>query len=142
MLGSISHSSLCLIHSFKIQPGSAGWSRTRPTHDWNQARLKKNKGRKNPIWPGGLTWQPGQKPDYNPLTFVFFLLKRYRFKFFLKKNWPDQNPEPEPLTRTATRPDLKIMILWTHVEVSNQIELKHGNIHNIIISQPFLSALM
>jgi hypothetical protein len=33
------------------------------------------------------------------LIFVFFLLKRHRFDFFKKKNWPGQpgqNPKPVP----------------------------------------------
>ena len=135
MLGSISHSSYCHIHSFKTRPGPVSRVRTRPIHGWNRVRLKKNRGRKNPEWPGGLT----RRPIHNPLTFVFsFYWNDVVLIFNKKKNWPGQNPKPEPLTG----PDLKIIVLLTHVEVSNQIELKHGHIHNIIISQPFLSALM
>ena len=38
-------------------------------------------------WPGDPVdpAKPGQKPGYNPLTFVFFLLKWRRFEFFLNR---------------------------------------------------------
>jgi len=39
-------------HSFKIQLGPTGWL---GIQSWNRAGLKKNRGRKNPVWPGGLT---------------------------------------------------------------------------------------
>jgi hypothetical protein len=45
--------------------------------------LKKKQGKEKL----GVTRRPGQKPGCNSLTFVFFfLLKRRRFDFFLKKN--------------------------------------------------------
>ena len=62
-----------IIHSFETRPGLVGRPGAETGPDW-----RKNRGKKNPVWPG-------QKPDCNPLTFVF-LLKRRRFNF--KKIWP------------------------------------------------------
>jgi hypothetical protein len=55
------------------------------------------------------------RPVANPLTFVFFLLKRRRFDFLKKKIDPGdpviyQNPEPGPWIGPATRPGLKTML--------------------------------
>jgi len=101
-------------NSFKIRSGSAGRSGTWPIRGWNRAGLKKNRGRKNPVWtddPVDPT-RPSQKLGCNPLT--FFLLKRRRFYFF-KKNWPGwfgnlvktrwlgQNLELEPWTGSSLK---------------------------------------
>jgi len=51
--------------------------------------------------------RPGQNPVTNPLTFVFFLLKRHRFKFFFKElTRPTRsNPvtRPKPGTQALDR---------------------------------------
>jgi hypothetical protein len=73
-------------YSFKTRPGPTGRSEAEIELGW-----RKNRRRKNPVWPGWpseLTRQdparPGQKPGCNPLTFIF-LLKRRRFDFLKKK---------------------------------------------------------
>jgi hypothetical protein len=73
-------------HSFETRPGPAG----RP-----RAGLTTKRGEKKP----GVT---RQDPVINPLIFVFFLLKRRRFDFFLKEltrpTW--SNPMTRPKSRT------------------------------------------
>ena len=61
---------------------------------------RKNRGRKNPVWPGGLTRQNSVKNSVVTRWFYFFLLKRHRFDL-KKKNWPGP----------ATGPGLKNMLL-------------------------------
>jgi hypothetical protein len=77
-------------HSFETGPvwrvdSGPGWPGAGTGPGW-----RKNRRRKNPVWPG-------QKPSCNPLTFVF-LLKRRRFNFFKKLTrtiwWFGQNPKP------------------------------------------------
>jgi hypothetical protein len=92
-------------HSFKIR--SAGRPGARAGSGW-----RKNRGRKNPMWPGDLVKNHG----CNPLTFVLFFTKTMLFWFKKKKEltratrWPSQNLEPGPWTEPATGPGLKTMV--------------------------------
>jgi hypothetical protein len=61
-----------------LKSAPAGLPGTQLTRGWSQVGLKKNKGIKNSAWPG-------QKPGYDPLTFVFFFFTKttsFWFKFF------------------------------------------------------------
>jgi len=69
-------------HTFKTQLSSTGRS---GIQSWNRAGLKKNRGRKNPVWPSGLTWQD---PVKNPIVtrwLVFFIKTTSFWFFYLKK---------------------------------------------------------
>jgi hypothetical protein len=73
-----------MISAVVFKPGSAGRPVTRLTRSWNWAGLKKNMGKKNPMWPSGLTRQdPVKKTGCNPLIFVFYFTCSFDFK---KKN--------------------------------------------------------
>jgi hypothetical protein len=90
-------------HSFETRPGPAGHPGARTGPGW-----RKNEGRKNPVWPdwpGRLTQWPGCKPVDFYYFFIFFT-KTMSFWFFLKTNWPGQNPEPGPWAG----PGLKTML--------------------------------
>jgi hypothetical protein len=69
---------MCVNHSFKTRPGGS-------TRDLGlepsrvEEKIGEEKTRCDPA-------RLGQKPSCNPLTFVFFLLKRHRFVFLKKKN--------------------------------------------------------
>jgi hypothetical protein len=52
---------------------------------------------------------PGKKPGYNPLTFVFFLLKRRRFDFLKKLDPDDPVTRSKPGTWVLNRTGLKTM---------------------------------
>lgn len=54
---------LAWFQNIVLKPGPTGWSGTRLIWGWNWTRLKKNKGKKNPVWPGwpdGLSRRPGK----------------------------------------------------------------------------------
>jgi hypothetical protein len=91
-------------HSFETRHGPAGRHRTRPTRGWNRVGLKKKQGKKNPVWPGK-TWL---KTRLQPVN--FFLLKRCRFDFFIKKIDPGNlvtRSKPGPWIE----PGLKTMVI-------------------------------
>ena len=68
---------MSFIHSFEIRPDSAGRSGTRPTQGRVEEKTDEGKTRCDPIDP--------PRPGCKPVDFCFFLLKRRRFDFFLKK---------------------------------------------------------
>jgi hypothetical protein len=61
-----------------LKPGPAGRLGTR---SWSQTELKKNRERKNPVWPG------------DPVDFCFFFTKTTLF-WFKKKNWSERPGDP------------------------------------------------
>jgi len=76
---------------------------TRPIRGWNRLGWRKNRRRKNPVWPSDPI-RPGQKPVATRWL-LFFLLKWRRFDLKkidpsdpVKTQWPSQNPEPGPWT--------------------------------------------
>jgi hypothetical protein len=44
------------------------------------------------------------KPGCNPLIFIFFLLKRYRFDFFLNRDWPGRPGDPVKIRNPSLGP--------------------------------------
>jgi hypothetical protein len=74
------------MHSFKTWFGLTGQFETWLVQNWNRVELKKNRGWKNPVWPGNPV-DPA-RPIKNPIVtrWLFFLLKRYSFDFLKKIN--------------------------------------------------------
>ena len=93
---------LYIIYIIVLKPGPAGRPETRPTRGWNRAGLKKNRGRKNPVWPG-----------CNPLTFIFFITKTTLF-WLKKKNW---------LVRPGDLIKTQITMVYIHVDPSKVLFL-------------------
>ena len=109
-------------HIFETRPGPTGRPRTR---GWNRAGLKKKREKKKP----GVTWLTRRvdlaRPGCKLVDFFFFLLKRRRFDFFIKKNWPGQNLEPGLWTGPATGPSLKTMtIILSNIFLKTNINVK------------------
>ena len=96
------------VYAIVLKPGSA-WrvdpgpgrpgTRTRP--GW-----KKNKGRKNSVWPGWPGELTRQDPVVNPLTFVFFI-KTTLFWFKKKTNPADPVTWSKPKTRALDWADYR-----------------------------------
>jgi hypothetical protein len=84
---------MSFIHSFEIRPDLVGRPGTRPTQ--GRVEEKTDEGKT------GVTRLTRQDPVANPLTFVFFLLKRRRFDFFKKKL--TRSTRSNPVTRLKPR---------------------------------------
>jgi hypothetical protein len=94
-------------YSFETRPGPPGRPGTGPTRGWNRAGWRKNRVKKNPVWPG-------QKPGCNPLTFVF-LLKRYRFDLKKRIDTGDPVTRSKPETRTLNLEPSRIKKNYAHI---------------------------
>jgi len=111
----------CYMHSFETRSGKSTWDSADPGLELGRVEEKIEEG-KNRCDPA----RPDQKLGCNPLTFVFFLLKRRRFDF--KKTWPGrpgQNPEP----RFWTGPGLKTMVICIC-----RVNKKHGKTRNFLLA--------
>ena len=115
------------VYAIVLKPGSAwrvdpgpGRPGTRTGPGW-----KKNKGRKNSVWPGWPGELTRQDPVVNPLTFVFFIkttLFWFKKKLIQPTRWPGQNPKPEFWTGPTTGPGLKTMVYARHGQVSHKAQ--------------------
>jgi len=103
-----------LSETIVLKPGLAWWV------DPGSGRLgartgsgwRKNRGRKNQVWPNwleGLTRQDSIKTQFQSVDFFFILLKRCRFDLKKKEltRGPSQNPEHRPWIGPTTGPGLK-----------------------------------
>ena len=87
-------------HSFETRPGPAGQPELEPGRV--EEKTGEEKTRCDPTDP--VTWLTRRVDPVTRLQtcwlLLLFLLKRYRFDFFKKTNWPGQNPEPGPGLKT------------------------------------------
>jgi hypothetical protein len=106
-----------------LKPGPTGRPGAGTGPGW-----RKNRERKNPVWPGDPANPVKTRLQTRWILFFFvFLLKQYRFDFKNKLArptwWPDQNSKSESWTRPTTGSSLKTMLVFFICFVTKGIEI-------------------